>query len=169
MVLKTKKLKFLDISNYLEPGCSYEKFLRAYDCTPNKGFFPYEYMTNHDKLQEPALPPHEAFFSTLKETNITEEDYRYCQQVWRDEGMTTLRDLQVWYNNFDVLPFLDAIQKMFNFYKERRMDMFKTAISVPGLSLQYLFLTLAKNISLIDEPNKDLYYLLKKNIVGVRP
>ena len=83
--------------------------------------------------------------------------------------MTTLRDLQVWYNNFDVLPFLDAIQKMFNFYKERRMDMFKTAISVPGLSLQYLFLTLAKNISLIDEPNKDLYYLLKKNIVGVRP
>ena len=125
-------------------------------------------MTDPNKLHEPALPPHEAFFSTLKGTNITEEDYRYCQQVWRDERMTTLRDFLVWYNNLDVLPFLDAIQKMFIFYKERRMDMFKTAISVPGLSLQYLFLTLADGISfsLIDEPNKDLYYLLKRNIVG---
>ena len=48
------------------------------------------------------------------------------------------------------------------------MDMFKCAISVPGLSLYYLFLTLPRDISfsLIDCENKDLYYLLKKNIVG---
>ena len=168
MSLQTKKLKFLDISNYLAPGYSYAKFLKAYECPHTKGFFPYEYMTDLNKLDETALPPHAAFFSTLKGENISEEDYRYCQRIWRDGGMTTLRQFLEWYNNLDVLPFLDAIQKMFTFYKDRQMDMFKMAISVPGLSLQYLFLTLPESAcsSLIDEPNKDLYYLLKKNIVG---
>ena len=82
--------------------------------------------------------------------------------------MTTVRDFLVWYNNLDVVPFLDAIDKMFAFYRERHMDMFKCAISVPGLSLHYLFLTLPKDIffSLIDEGNKDLYYKLKDKIVG---
>ena len=44
MALKTEKLKFLDISNYLTPGYSYAKFLKAYDCVSTKGFFPYEWI-----------------------------------------------------------------------------------------------------------------------------
>ncbi|XP_038054119.1 uncharacterized protein LOC119726483 [Patiria miniata] len=169
MSLKTQKLKFLDITNYLAPGYSYAKFLKAYECPSAKGFFPYEYMTDLDKLHETELPPHAAFYSTLKDENISEDDYHYCQQIWRDKSMTTLRDFLMWYNNLDVVPFLDAIHKMFEFYKERQMDMFKSAISVPGLSLQYLFLTLPQpdvHFSLIDEANKDVYYAIKANIVG---
>ena len=39
MCLKTNSLKFLDISNYLAPGFSYDQFLKAYECEPTKGFF----------------------------------------------------------------------------------------------------------------------------------
>jgi hypothetical protein len=46
MCLKTKTLKFLDIINYLAPGFSYDKFLKAYGCTLTKGFFPYEWVTS---------------------------------------------------------------------------------------------------------------------------
>ncbi len=82
--------------------------------------------------------------------------------------MQTMRDFLTWYNNLDVSPFLEAMAKMFDFYKQRGMDMFKSAISVPGLSLRYLFLTLPGEtfFSLIDERNKDMYYKMKKNIVG---
>ena len=41
MCIKTDSLKFLDISNYLAPGFSYDHFLKAYECEQTKGFFPY--------------------------------------------------------------------------------------------------------------------------------
>ncbi|XP_071793479.1 uncharacterized protein [Asterias amurensis] len=168
MALKTKKLKFLDITNYLAPGYSYAKFLKAYDCHQTKGFFPYEWVDDLSKLDCKELPPHGAFFSKLKGTNISDEEYTYCQEVWKELNMSSFRDFLVWYNNMDVTPFLEAIEKMFVFYRERHMDMFKSAISVPGLSLRYLFLTLPKDtyFSLIDEANKDCLYTIKRNIVG---
>ena len=58
----------------------------------------------------------------------------------------------------DVSPFLEAVEKMFTFYREKQIDMFKSAISVPGLSLHYLFQTKPQDVyfSLIDSANKDL-------------
>jgi hypothetical protein len=61
MCIKTEKLKFLDIVNYLDPGFNYSQYLKAYKCTEQKGFFPYEWMTSLDKLNVSQLPPHEAF------------------------------------------------------------------------------------------------------------
>ena len=45
----------------------------------------------------------------------------------------------VWYNNKEVVPMLEALEKMFQFYKNRHIDMFKDGISVPGLTLKYMF------------------------------
>ena len=39
LCLKTEKLRFLDIKNYLAPGFSYKKFLAAYGCQEQKFFF----------------------------------------------------------------------------------------------------------------------------------
>jgi hypothetical protein len=80
MCIKTEKLKFLDIRNYLASGFSYSQYLKAYKCTEQKGFFAYEWMTSLDKLNVSELPPHEAFFSTLKNENISAEDYQMCQR-----------------------------------------------------------------------------------------
>ena len=41
--------------------------------------------------------------------------------------MKTFRDFFVWYNNIDVVPFLEALP----FYRNRNIDMFKEGISVP--------------------------------------
>ena len=66
MSLKTDFLKLPDISNYLAPVFSYDQFLRAYECEHTKGFFPYEWVDGLDKLEETSLPPHAAFYSSLK-------------------------------------------------------------------------------------------------------
>ena len=104
----------------------------------------------------------------LKNENVTEAEYELCERIWREKDMHTMRDFLVWYNNLDVGPFLEAVEKMAAFYSERGLDMFKCAISVPGLSLRYLFQTLDKGtfFSLIDRANQDLYYKIKKNVVG---
>ena len=57
MCFSTKKLKFLDIINFLAPGYSYDKYLKAYGCELQKGHFPYEYMDGIGKLEDSALPP----------------------------------------------------------------------------------------------------------------
>ena len=79
MYLKTDSLKILDISNYVAPGFSYDQFLRAYECEQTKGFFPYQWVDGLDQLNETSLPPHAAFYSSLKNTNITEQEYEFCQ------------------------------------------------------------------------------------------
>ena len=168
MCLSTKKLKFLDVTQYLAPGVSYDKYLKAYGCELQKGHFPYEYMDGIGKLEDRALPPQAAFYSQLKSEEISDADYARCQAVWHDNGMTTLRDYLVWYNNRDVTPFLEAIAKQFTFYCDRDIDMFKDGISVPGLSLLYLFSNLPKDtyFTVFNRTNSDLHKLVKDNIVG---
>ena len=168
MCLSTDQLKFVDICNYLAPGVSYDKYLKAYGCELQKGHFPYEYMDDLHKLEDRAQPPQAAFFSRLKNEGISNDDYARCQAVWRDNGMTTMRDYLIWYNNRDVIPFLEAITKQFAFYHDRGIDMFKDGISVPGLSLLHLFNDLPNDtfFTIFNQTNSDLHKLVKDNIVG---
>ena len=168
MCLSTDRLKFLDILNYLAPGFNYDKYLKAYGCELQKGHFPYEYMDGVGKLDDRALPPQSAFFSQLKNEGISDADYARCQTVWRDNGMTTRRDYLVWYNNRDVTPFLEAIDKQAAFYHDQHIDIFKDGISVPGLTLLYLFNGLPPDTNFVtfNQTNSDLHQLVKDNIVG---
>jgi len=154
MCIKTEALKFLDITNYLAPGFSYSQFLKAYGCTEEKGFFPYEWMTSLEKLNVSQLPPHEAFYSTLKNGNISTEEYHLCQRVWEDNNMTSMKEFLTWYNNKDVEPMLEAIEKMYLYYQNQNVDIFKDGISVPGLTLKYMFQDLPDYFTIPEEKNK---------------
>ena len=168
MCLSSNQLKFLDMTNYIALGFSYDKYLKAYGCEVAKGHFPYEYMDCLERLDDTMLPPKEAFYSRLKNEGISDDDYASCEKAWRDNGMTTLRDFLVWYNNRDVVPFLQAIRRQFTFYEQRGIDMFKQGISVPGLTLLYLFNDLPEKtyFTIFNEKNKDLHQLVKDGIVG---
>ena len=79
-----------------------------------------------------------------------------------------MRNFLVWYNNRDVVPFLEAIDKLFAFYQQRHIDMFNDGISIPGLTLLYLFNDLPPNtyFTVFNPTNSDLHQLIKDNIVS---
>ena len=168
MCFSTNKLRVSDIINLLAPGFSCDKYLKAYGCTMQKGHFPYEYIDDLRKLDEPSLPRQAALYIRLKNEGITDAECTLCQEAWCDNRMKTMRDFLVWYNNRDVVPFLEAIDKQFAFYRQQNIDMFKDGISVPGLTLLYLFNDLPPNIffTVFNLTNKDLYHLVKGSIVG---
>ena len=139
MCFSTNKVRCLDVTNFLAPGVSYEKYLKAYGCSVQKEHFPYEYIDDLNKLEEHFLPPQAAFFSRLKNEGISDPDYALCQEAWRNNRMTTMRYFLVFYNNRDVVPFLECIDQQFAFYQQQNIDMFNDGISVPGLTLLYLF------------------------------
>ena len=72
----------------------------------------------------------------------------------------------VWYNNRELVPFLKAIDKMSDFWKKRRIDIFKDGVSVPGLTMKYLFSNVPNIYLLFTEKDKDLFYTKKYNNVG---
>lgn len=169
MCISSPELKFMDIMQFLAQGTSYSKFLKAYGVEEQKGYFPYEWFNDVSKLDHSTLPPHQAFFSSLKNCNINEDEYLFCQKIWRDNKMETFKEFLVWYNNLDVTPFVKAAEFFQQFYFEKGIDVFKTAISTPGVARQMLFNTAQKagvNFALFDKFNEDLYSAFKNNIVG---
>ena len=66
------------------------------------------------------------------------------------------------------MPFLQAIHRQFAFYEDRGIDMSKRGVSVPGLTLIYLFNDLPEKsyLTFFNEKNKDLHQLVKDGIVG---
>lgn len=167
--IATDELKFLDTSQFLAAGSSYAGFFKAYHEAEKKGFVPYEWFDNVNKLEYTSLPSHEDFYSSLKVRNINVEDYQFCQDVWRNNSMSIFRDFLIWYNNLDVGPFVTAIHNFQQFYFGKGIDVFKTAISVPDIARQLLFRSakdLNVNFALFDQDNADLYQTIKQNIIG---
>ncbi len=46
-----------------------------------KNFFPYEFLDSEDILQLSNLPPREAFYSSLDDTNISKDDYTFAHNA----------------------------------------------------------------------------------------
>ena len=100
-------------------------------------------------VEETSLSPHAAFYSSLRNKNIIEQEYEYFQKVWEENNMQTFQDFIVWYNNLGVVPFIEALTKMSQIWQERKIDMFKNSISLPGLTLKYLFSYLTPQTCLV--------------------
>jgi len=64
--MKTNGFRFLRIINYLCPGTSYEKWVKAYCCSVQKSWLPYEWLDCPEKLNYPGLPDYPAWYSRLK-------------------------------------------------------------------------------------------------------
>ena len=137
MAIITKKLKYLDICNYLAAGTSLVAFYKAYKVETPKGYFPYEWFNNLNKLDYKGIPPQSAFRSLLTKKEIDEYQYMSCWKVWHEQGMKTFADFVKYYNNHDVIGLVEGIEKMLEIEKGNELDVFKESVSLPGLTQKY--------------------------------
>ena len=167
MFLLTSGFRFLDIINYLGPGTSYAKWVEAYDCKATKSWLPYEWFDSQEKLDYPGLPEYEAWYSKLKhEYVLTREEWEGCQRLFKEKGMKTFEDWLKYYNNLDVEPGLEALQKMKKFYEGKGIDIMKDAVSIPGVSLHYLIKGAIERNAELYAPRQEAYHMLKEAVVG---
>ena len=167
--ISNNNFRFLDMAQYLAPNSKYSDFLKAFKVEEEKGFFPYEWFDDYSKLEHPSLPAREKFYNALKKEELSQVDYDKCVRVWREQNMFNFEDFLIWYNNLDVGPFVTAVERVQKLYFEEGLDVFKTAISLPGLARQKLYKLARKNnvqFSLIDKSNADLHDLLTRNLFG---
>ena len=83
MFILTKKTSFLDIINYLGPGTSYDKWVKAYECESEKSWFPYEWFDSIEKLDFKGLPDYEHWYSKLKGCYLlTKTELEGCKKLF---------------------------------------------------------------------------------------
>ena len=76
-----------------------------------KGIFPYEWFDIIDKLHETTLPPKEAFYSKLKQSGITDKEYKEAIDCWKDTKCETIKDYIMLYLKTYVLLSVDVFEK----------------------------------------------------------
>ena len=139
-VIKTKDFIFLDQMNYCSAGTSLMSFIKAYDIGEQKGHFPYEWFDSYSKLDFLVDDLKiDDFDSTLKNTKLSTEEFDNLMLTCKINNLVYIKDLLRWYNNLDVRPMLKACLKQKEFYYTFNLDMYKDALSLPGLSENIMF------------------------------
>ena len=82
--------------------------------------------------------------------------------------MQTFGDWLEYYNNLDVTPFFETIEKMKAFYTNIGVDIFKDAVSLPGVSMQYILRRTLRghNAPELHAPGPEAYKMLEEAVVG---
>ena len=62
------------------------------------------------------------------------ENRSYLQSVWANHNMQYFSDFLKWYNDKDVVPTLEAMQKMIGFYHNKGIDMLKLGCTLANLA-----------------------------------
>ena len=188
--IATNQFKLLDITNYLAGGCSYSKFLKAYNVEESKSYFPYEWFNDVSKLKYEHLPPYEAFYSKLKNGNVLQleydewmstgaqgknppkngvQKYQELLDVWSSHNMSRFEDFLQYYANLDTGPFVKGVEKLQKYYFDMGVDVFKVAISAPGVARRILFKHAKENnkhFASFSKEQNDLFYKIKTCAFG---
>ena len=106
-------------------------FSKLRDHNPlEKEFIDFTTLLNSGLSQQEALKK-----LRLKEVPPSGVDnYNYLKVVWEEEQMSAFRDFVKWYNNKDIVPTLEAMQKMMEFYHNKGIDMLKLECTLPNLA-----------------------------------
>lgn len=122
------KLRFIDSLRFMASSLDYlssllstdkKKCLRS-ECKElsdeqiklleRKGVFCYDYIDSSDKLEEKALPPKDKFYSSLIDSDISDEDYELATKVWNIFEIKTLGEYSDLYMKTDVLLLADVFE-----------------------------------------------------------
>ena len=80
--------------------------------------------------------------------------------------MQSLRDFLCWYNNEDVAPTLEIMQKMVAFYHNKSTDIIKLGCTLPNLANICLQTSTIRKLYPFTESDKHLRSKVRENVAG---
>ena len=94
------------------------------------------------------------------------ENCSFLQSVRENNNMQYFSDLLKWYNNKDVVPRLEAMQKMIEFYHNKGIDKLKIGCTLPNLAKICLHESTDSKFYPFTESDKDLLEKIREDMVG---
>jgi hypothetical protein len=84
------------------------------DLLCQKGFYPYEWVDNVDKLNHEGLPPVNESYSTLSQETLSDANYKHAQNVYDKLSCKSFKDYHMTYLKTDVLLLADVFENFRN-------------------------------------------------------
>ena len=97
------------------------------------------------------------------------EKYSYLQSVRKNNNMQFFSDFLKRYNKKGVVPTLEAMQKMIEFYHNKRIDMLKLGCTLPNLANICLHKSTDSKFYPFTESDKDLLEKIREGMVDGPP
>ena len=129
-----------------------------------KGFFPYDYLDDIEKLKDTKPPPQKAFYSKLTGKGINNYNYNHVLNIWKTWNMKTFKEYLELYNVTDVLLLADVFENFRDIcLKNYGLDpvYYYTA---PGLAWDAMLKMTKINLELLSDVDKLL--MIEKGIRG---
>ena len=134
------------------------------DLMTRKGVYPYEYMDDFSRFDETCLPPQEAFYSSLSDEGISEEDYKHAHEVWDTFDCRNIGDYHDLYLKTDVLLLADVFEN----FRQTALSTYGLYpahhYTLPGYSWDCLLKCTNVSLELLTEP--DMYLFVEKGLRG---
>ena len=131
---------------------------------PEKGIYPYEYMTNWDRFDETKLLPIEAFYSSLNMSGVSESDYQHAQRVWTEFNIKNLGEYHDLYLKTDVV----LLENVFETFRETSLAHYGLDpahfFSLPGLAWKACLKKTNIRLALLSDP--DMLLMFERGIRG---
>ena len=169
-------IAFKDVLSYSAP-CSLSKYLKQWGAEETKSVFPYEFFQSIEQIEEmESFPPYEAFYSSLKNQNITIEQYQDAKQTFDSHinlpigdknRWCSMKDFLKYYNLLDVRPLVDAIGNSFHAFEEHFGVNPFAKISLPGLAFDAMFEMYPENLPLsYSFGDEEWRQIFRKSVIG---
>ena len=95
-----------------------------------------------------------------------DENDAFFRSIWVSERRKSSKDFLMWYNNKDVVPTLEAMQKMFEFHHQKEIDMLNLDCILPNLVNICLHKSKDSKFNPFTESDKDLLEKILEDMVG---
>ena len=141
-----------------------QEFPDNYQLLSEKGVYFYDYASSYSVFSETKLPPKEAFYSKLREEEISDHDYRRALKVFTAMKCTSLLDYMELYVKTDALLLCDVFEN----FRQLCLDYYGLDcchyMSLPGFSWDAMLKMTKVNIEYMTDI--DMYTFIEKNLRG---
>ena len=170
------QIRLKDVLQFTAP-CSLSKYLKQWGAEEIKSVFPYEFYKSIEEIEKAkTFPPYEAFFSTLKNENVSEDQYRNAKQLFdfhcslpvgHQDRWESMTDFLKYYNLLDVRPLVDALVKSFEAFESHFAVKPNMSHSLPSLAYSSMFKLYDTNAELsYSFQNDQVRSLFRNNAIG---
>ena len=136
----------------------------ARELLTKKGSYPYDYMNSFEHFKETQLPPQAAFYSKLKEQELSDEDYEHAMAIWSSFGLRSMGQYHDLYLKTDVVLLSDVFEN----FRSTCLSNYELDpahyFTAPGLSWDACRRQSNVTLELLTDP--DMHMMFEKGIRG---
>jgi len=128
-----------DVLQYTSP-CNLDSYLKQWGAKFTKSIFPHGHFDSIESMRNCVnFPEKEAFFNTLKQAPVDDEQYEKAKKFYASQMMPNMSFWLEYYNSLDVEPLVEALSNSFAKFHDLFSIDPNMELSLPTVAFKAMF------------------------------